>query len=201
MNFVLRSADASPFARKVRMCAAVAGLSDRIEIQNVVPNSDDDPIKQQNPLGKLPVLVLEDGRTIYDSPVICAFLDHVAGEGTLIPADPPARFADLRLEALADGILDAAILIVYEGRYRPDQEPYEPWLDFQRGKIVRALDALAAEPPAIEPVTVGTIGVACALGYLDFRKQVDWRASHPGLIPWLDEFAAKVPAYADTMPG
>ena len=201
MNFVLRSANASPFARKVRMCAAVAGLADSIQIQNVVPNSDDDPIKKQNPLGKLPVLVLEDGRTIYDSPVICEFLDHVAGEGTLIPTDPPARFADLRLEALADGILDAAILIVYEGRYRPDQEPYEPWLEFQRGKIVRALDALAADPPAIEPVTVGNISVACALGYLDFRKQVDWRASHPSLIPWLDDFAAKAPAYGETMPG
>lgn len=200
MTYSLRSADASPFARKVRIAAAVAGLDDRIALDNVTPNSDADPIKEQNPLGKLPVLVFEDGRTLYDSPVICEYLDLLAGPGTLIPAETEARMEALKLQALADGILDAAILIVYEGRYRPDQAPYAPWLDFQRGKIVRGLDALAADPPAQEPVTVGTITAACALGYLDFRKQVDWRASHPPLIPWLDAFAAKVPAYGETTP-
>ncbi len=199
-SYALRSANASPFARKVRIAAALAGLGDSLKLDNVVPGSDDDPINQQNPLGKLPVLLLEDGRTIYDSPVIVEYLDAVAGPGTLIPTETDARFDALRLQALGDGILDAAILIVYEGRYRPDQEPYEPWLAFQRGKIERGLAALAADLPSIDPVTVGTITVACALGYLDFRKQVDWRPKYPALVPWLDAFAEAVPAFEDTRP-
>jgi glutathione S-transferase len=96
--------------------------------------------------------------------------------------------------------MEASILIVYEGRYRPGQEPYAPWLEFQRGKIERALEALAAAPPAAAPATVGTIALACALGYLDYRKQVDWRPAYPALVPWLDAFAAAVPAFDETRP-
>ena len=161
--------------------------------------SPDDTIRAENPLGKIPALILEDGRVLYDSRVIIEYLDTVAS-GTLIPADTEARFEALTLASLADGILEAGILIVYEARFRPDREPYEPWLDYQRGKIERALNALAAQPPAIEPPTVASIGVACALGYLDFRKQIDWRPLHPGLSVWLDQFAAAVPVYNDTIP-
>jgi glutathione S-transferase len=197
---VLRSANASPFARKVRIAADVLGLIDKIEIRNVNTADPADPIVQQNPLGKLPVLVLDDGRAIYDSSVIVEYLDALAGGGKVIPAASDARFAALTLAALADGILEAAILIIYEGRYRPDQPPYQPWLDFQRGKIERALAAVAAKPPAQSAVTIGTIGLAAALGYLDFRKQVDWRAKYPVLIAWLDAFRAKVPAFDRTRP-
>lgn len=200
MTYTLRSANASPFARKVRIAAAVAGLGDQLELHNVVPNSDDDPIKKQNPLGKLPVLILDDGNSIFDSPVIAEYFDLAAGGGKLIPAALDDRMAALKLQALADGILDAAILLVYEGRYRPDQEPYEPWLDFQRGKIERALAALAGDPPPVEPVNIGTIAVACALGYLDFRKGFDWRPAFPALVPWLEDFAAAVPAFEETRP-
>ena len=97
-------------------------------------------------------------------------------------------------------MLDAGILIVYEGRFRIDQEPYGPWLDYQRGKIERSLSALASSPPEIEPVTIASIGVACALGYLDFRRQVDWRPLYSSLAEWLDAFAAAVPAYDETVP-
>jgi len=142
MAFTLRSAPASPFARKVRIGAHVVGLIDDIELQGG-PSGDDDVIYQQNPLGKIPVLVTADGRAIYDSPVILEYLDAITTPGSLIPTESGARFDALRLQALADGILDAAILIIYEGRYRPDQQPYEPWLDFQRGKIERTLDVLA----------------------------------------------------------
>ncbi|NQV54387.1 MAG: glutathione S-transferase family protein [Rhodospirillales bacterium] len=199
MSFILRSAGASPFARKVRIAAHVVGLIDDIELEGG-PSGDDDPIYQQNPLGKIPVLITEDGKAVYDSPVILEYLDTITLPGSLIPHGIDARFEALRLQALGDGILDAAILIVYEGRYRPEQEPYEPWLEFQRGKIERALGALAAQPPALSPVTVGNITIACALGYLDFRKQVDWRAKYPALIPWLDDFAAACPGYDETRP-
>jgi len=124
-----------------------------------------------------------------------------AGGGRIIPNEPRARFEALRLATLADGILDAAILILYEHRFRSDQTPYAPWLDYQRGKIERGLAALASAPPAIKPLTVAPIGLACALGYLDFRGQYDWRKACPGLIDWLNAFAAAVPAYAQTKPG
>jgi len=196
---ILRSATASPFARKVRMAADILGLADKIEIRNVNNADPSDPIVQQNPLGKLPVLILDDGRAIYDSAVIVEYLDSLAGGGKVIPASGGARFDALTLAALADGMMEAAILIIYESRYRPDQTPYKPWLDFQRDKIERALKALADKPPALA-VNIGTIALASALGYLDFRKQVDWRAKYPKLIPWLDEFRAKVPAFDRTKP-
>jgi glutathione S-transferase len=199
MAYTLRSAPASPFARKVRIGAHVTGLIDDIALESG-PSGEDDVIYKQNPLGKIPVLVIEDGTAIYDSRVIMEYLDTVTTPGSLIPTEPDKRLDALRLQSQADGILDAALLVIYEGRYRPDQEPYEPWLDFQRGKIERSLDVLAADPPPIEPITVGTITLACALGYLDFRKQVDWRARVPALIPWLDAFAAACPGYDETRP-
>ena len=200
MPMILRSAVASPYSRKVKIAAYHLGLDDKIETRLLNSTDPNDPIKEQNPLGKIPALVLETGRTIYDSRVIMEYLDTLAGGGKIIPTETDARFEALTTAALADGILDAAILIVYEGRYRPDQTPYAPWLDFQRGKIERALAALVAEPTALWPVTVGNIGVACALGYLDFRKQIDWRAKYPALIGWLDSFRAAVPAFDKTRP-
>ena len=106
----------------------------------------------------------------------------------------------LRDAAMADGILEAALLVTYEGRYRPDQTPYEPWLDFQRGKVGRGLAAMAANPPAAEPLTVAGIGLACALEYIDFREQYDWRPEFPALVAWLDAFNATHPAFAESKP-
>jgi glutathione S-transferase len=200
MGLTLRTVTPSPFGRKVRLAAAVLGMTDDIAIEAADTMDPEDSIRGQNPLGKIPALILDDGRVLYDSRVIIEYLDTLAGGGRVIPADADARFQALTTQALADGILDAGILIVYEGRYRPDLDPYQPWLDFQRGKIERALDALAAAPPPIEPVTVGAIGAACALGYLDFREQVDWRSRNPELIAWLDAFAAAVPAFDATRP-
>lgn len=196
----LRSTAPSPFARKVRIATEVLGLSDKIDIRPAALDDDEDTLRRQNPLGKIPTLILPDGRAIYDSRVIMEYLDDLAGGGRLIPSERQTRFEALTLAALADGILDAALLVLYEGRYRPDQVPYEPWLERQRGKIERALAALAAAPPALQPVTVGTIGVACALGYLDFRKAVAWRSAYPGLVAWLDAFAAATPAFDRTRP-
>ncbi len=200
MGMTLRTVGPSPFGRKVRLAAAVLGLTDDIAIEPADTMNPEDSIRGQNPLGKIPALVLDDGRVLYDSRVIIEYLDTIAGGGRVIPAEINARFEALCTAALADGILDAGILIVYEGRYRPDQEPHAGWLDHQRGKIERGLTTLEAAPPPLAPITVGAIGAACALGYLDFRKQVEWRADHPALVAWLDGFAAAVPAFDETRP-
>jgi glutathione S-transferase len=200
MTMTLRSLPPSPFGRKVKLAAAILGLSDQITVEPADSMDPEDSIRRQNPLGKIPALILEDGRVLYDSRVIIDYLDSLAGGGKLIPASGDARYDALTTGALADGMLDAGILIVYEGRYRPDDEPHQGWLDYQRGKIERGLAALSKAPPALEPITIGTIGVACALGYLDFRNQVDWRPKHPELVAWLDAFAAAVPAFAETRP-
>jgi len=200
MPMILRSAPASPFSRKVKIASYVLGLADKIETHILNSSDPKDPIRQQNPLAKIPTLVLENGTSIYDSRVILEYFDMLAGGGKIIPKETDARFAALTTAALADGIMDASLLVVYESRYRPDQTPHEGWLNLQRGKIERALAELAANLPATSSINVGNIGLACALGYLDLRKQVDWRAKYPALIGWLDAFRAACPYFDKTKP-
>jgi glutathione S-transferase len=197
-SMILRSAQTSPFARMVSLAASILGLSDRI---TTVPTdtSTDEEIKIQNPLAKIPTLVLDDGRTLFDSRVILEYLDHIAGGGRILPREPEARFAALRLQALCNGIMDASILRVYEARYRPEEIRHQPWLDMQAGKVTRAMAALEAEPQTLDAMpNVGQIALACALGYQDLRFKGEWRATHPKLVAWLDRFAAAVPAFAAT---
>jgi glutathione S-transferase len=198
---ILRTSPPSPFGRKINIATAVLGLSDRIKIERADTIDPADPVRRQNPLGKIPVLLLEDGTALYDSRVILEYLDHLAGGGRIIPADPEARFAALRLQALADGVLDAAILQVYEGRWRAIASHEPKWMAHQADKVSRALTTLEADPPGLDPVPhVGQIATACALGYLDFRFDRTWRGAHPRLAAWLDSFAGKIPAYAATQP-
>jgi glutathione S-transferase len=198
----LRFSPSSPFVRKIRIAASVLGLEKDIKAEPAETTSPSDTVRQQNPLGKIPTLVLEDGSTLFDSRVILEYLDHRAGGGRIIPKDASARFAALRLQALADGILDASILQVYEGRFRPAERHEPKWVEHQAGKVARGLAALEAAPPGLgSPPDVGQITVACALGYRDFRFGEGWRKDHPRLVAWLDGFAAKVPAYAATKPG
>ena len=128
-NFVLRSTLTSPFGRKVRIAVDVLGLSDRVTLEPADTLDENDTLRLQNPLGKMPCLLLADGTSIYDSGVIIEFLQDVAGTDRLLPARGPERFKTLTLARLADGITDAAILIVYDGRFRPGQPPSERWLD------------------------------------------------------------------------
>ena len=196
---ILRSTPPSPFGRKVKLAASVLGLSGDIKVEPADPNDANDSIRQQNPLGKIPTLVLEDGTTLFDSRVIVEYLDHRAGGGKIIPQEPKARFAALRLQALADGMTDAQILLLYEGRFRPPEHHVKKWLDYQADKIKRGLTALEADPPSLDPLpNVGQIALACFLGHRDLRFAGDWRAAHPKLVAWLDRFAAKVPAFAET---
>ncbi len=195
---ILRSSPPSPFGRKIRIAIAVLGLEHAVTIEPADPTDPSDSVRRQNPLGKIPVLVTDDGMALYDSRVILEYLDHRAG-GRIIPPDPAARFPALRLQALADGIMDAAILQVYEGRWRAAEHHEAKWIEHQSGKIARALATLEDEPPGLDATPhVGQIAAACALGYLDLRFQGRWRAGHPGLVAWLDRFAAAVPAFGAT---
>jgi glutathione S-transferase len=194
---VLRSSPASPFGRKVKIAAAILGLSDRIEIVFADTIDPDEKLLQQNPLGKIPTLILEDGRTIYDSRVILEYLDMQAGGGKIIP-DGEARFAALTLQALADGIMDAALLQIYEQRFREPDMRSAKWTGRHADKIARALAVVEREPPPEAARDVGAIALACALGYLDLRLGGAWRSDHPRLIGWLDGFSAGVPAFEAT---
>jgi glutathione S-transferase len=193
----LRSSSASPFVRKIRIGAAVLGLADRIEIVPADTSDHNDNLRTQNPLGKIPTLMLEDGRALYDSAVILEYFDSLAGGDKLIPSGD-ARFHVLTRAALADGIAEAAILKIYEQRWREEGARSARWVDHQTGKIGRGLAALEADPPQRDKVDVAAIAISCSLGYLDLRFGGGWRAEHPALVAWLDAFAAKVPAFEAT---
>lgn len=198
---ILRSTAASPFVRKVRIAIKLLGLDDRIEVREADLNDPADSIRTQNPLGKIPALVLDDGTTLYDSRVILEYLDHLAGGGRIIPREWTARLEALRLQALCDGILDACVLLVYENRYRPDNKRVQDWVDRQAGKVKRGLDALEAAPPMLTATPdVGQIALACVLGYRDLRFGDSWRKEYPRLLAWHDKFAVQVPAFAATKP-
>jgi glutathione S-transferase len=199
-NFVLRSTPTSPFGRKARIAAEVLGLSSRITLVPADPLDANDTLRAQNPLGKMPCLLTADGTAIYDSGVIIEFLQTVAGGEQLLPAQGLARIKALTLARLADGITEAAILVVYETRFRDPGMQSDRWLAHQRGKIMRALDAFEATPPDPAKIDIVSIGLSCALGYLDWRRPVDWRPTHPNLAAWLKTFAANEPAFERTRP-
>jgi glutathione S-transferase len=194
----LRSSPASPFGRKVKIAASILGLMDRITIVDADTNDAADPLRRQNPLGKIPTLILESGETVYDSRVILEYLDHRVGGGKIIPAGE-ARFPALRQQALADGIMDAAILQIYEMRWRSEDRREPKWVEHQAGKVTRALGYAEAHHATIsQGQDVGTIALACALGYLDLRFEGRWRNDYPKLVTWLDAFSAAVPAFEKT---
>ena len=194
---ILRTSPPSPFGRKVIIAASVLGLAGDITIAKADPSDPGDTLRGQNPVGKIPILILEDGATLFDSRVILEYLDHRAGGGKIIPAEPKGRFAALRLQALADGVTDASLLVLYEGRFRPTERHEPKWLDYQNDKIKRGFAVLEAAPPPIDP-HIGQIALACLLGHRDLRFKGAWRADHPKLVAWLDHFAAQVPAFNTT---
>ena len=198
---ILRSSPSSPFGRKVRIAIALLGFDKDVKIEAADTTDANDSVRLQNPLGKIPVLLAEDGNAYYDSRVILEYLDTRAGGGKIVPRDAVARLAALRLQALCDGILDASILTVYESRWRKPETHEAKWLEHQAGKVTRGLATLEASPPPLEATpNIGQITLACVLGYRDFRFTGSWRGAHPKLVAWLDDFAARVPAFAATKP-
>lgn len=197
---ILRSSATSPFGRKIKIVAALLGLKDRISVVMAETLNPADSIRSQNPLGKIPALILEDGTVLFDSRVIAEYLDFIAGGDRIIPP-APARFETLRLQALAEGVTEAALLRVYEGRFRSVETHNQSWLDHQTGKIERGLAALEAGAlPTIGPTPdIGAIALACTLGYLDLRV-AGWRTDHHRLAAWVDAFEQAVPAFTETRP-
>lgn len=193
----------TPFGRKVMVLILESGLADRVQVQTVAGSPLDPgtmPL-DQNPLGKIPALLPDDGGpAIYDSRVICRYLDQVSGAG-LYPADA-GLWPVLTLEATADGMLEAALLMVYEARLRPEGLRFGPWVEGQWSKIARALDAIETRPmPLLEgTLTMAHVAVAVALGYLDFRHaDRNWRQDRPRLAAWEKGFSTR-PAMVATRP-
>ena len=192
----------SPYGRKVKLTLAMKGLKDKAQVITVDTNIPANPeITVANPLAKIPALVLDSGECIYDSAVICEYLDSLTPWPVLFPKSGPERWKTLTMGSLCDGILDAALLLVYEKRFRPEEKWHEPWLERQRTKIDRSLDLLEQGPPAWGPSPdYGHLTLAAALGYLDFRHEGRWRAGRPKLVAWVDQFAKAVPSFEETRP-
>lgn len=187
----------SPYVRKVMVTAIETGLEGRIEKFVTAAGPDEATLGKANPLGKVPALVLDDGDVLYDSPVICEYLDSLHAGAAVFPAKGPDRWAALRRQALADGILDAAILRRME-EMRPAEQRSADAAAKQWRKVTRALDALEAEATAgqlADPTgkqTIGDIAAACALGYLDLRFATeDWRPTRSALAAWFAAMAKR----------
>lgn len=189
----------SPYSRKARVTVLEKGLAGRVEEVVVSPMEDPAVLLEANPLGKVPALRLDDGRSLYDSWVICEYLDSLAPTPRLIP-DGPARFDVLRRAALADGVLDAAVTARME-LLRPEDKRWTPWTDRQRRAIGRGLAVMEQDVAALgAELTLAHIEFAVALEYLDFRlPDVVWRDTHPALAAWLAEFSQR-PSMQATRP-
>lgn len=192
----------SPYARKVRIVLA----EKKIEFELVIdlPWNADSVVPQYNPLGKVPVLLLDDESVLYDSRVIAEYLDNVTPNNRLIPASGRERINVKRWEALGDGLLDAAVAALLESR-RPKGERSSGWMERQRGKITLALAAMSAdlgEQPWCHggSFSLADIAVGCALGYLDFRfADIHWRETHANLALLVDKLSQR-PSFVETVP-
>ena len=192
----------SPYVRKCMVLLHETGMLDQVALiaATGTPVDTGSMPLAQNPLGKIPALERDDGPALYDSRVICQYLDSMSGH-RLYPA-APRLWDTLTVEATGDGITDAAILMVYEARVRPEDKRYVPWVDGQWGKIDRALDALESRwiSHLTGPLDMGQISVACALAYVDFRHNArGWRQGRPDLTAWYETFA-KRPSMLATNP-
>ena len=167
----------------------------------VTPVNRNNDIARDNPLVKIPTLVLDDGSSLYDSPVICEYLDHLSGAPRFFPAAGPARWTALRRQALCDGLMDAAILLRYEQALRPEALRWPEWIAGQTAKVTGALDALEGEVGSFgTDFDIGHIACACALGYLDLRfGQMGWRTGRARLATWFETVSQR-PSLAATLP-
>jgi len=195
---------ASPFARKARILVRETGLAGRVEEAETVvsPIAANETLARDNPLVKIPALVTDSGETLFDSRVICEYLDTLHTGRKFFPASGPQRFTSLRRQSLTDGILDAAVLCRYETAVRPEALRWKEWIEGQKRKIFGGLAVLEAETAAWgDEFAIGQVGAACVLGYLDFRfADWDWRGGHPQLKGWFERVSAR-PSISTTKPG
>ena len=195
----LRVSSASPYVRKVLIFAIEAGLDRQIQHIPTLAWSPDTDLPKDNPLGKVPTLVLDTGEAVYDSQVICEYLNGLPGAVQLIPAGA-ARIEQLRLHALGNGILDASVAARIETAIRPPEYQWQGWIDRQTAAIERSLDELEKQCPTWgDQFLLGQIAVITALGYVDFRMALNWRDSRPALAAW-DAKTAQRPSVLATIP-
>jgi glutathione S-transferase len=193
----------SPYVRKVRIVMAEKRIDSQFDIEDVW--SPDSKIQESNPLGKVPCLIMEDGGAVFDSRVIVEYLDTMTPVAKLIPATGRERVEVRTWEALADGLLDAAIAVRLEQTQRPPEQQSQKWVDRQMGKVDAALDAMANGLESKNwchnnAYSLADIAVGCALGYLDLRfPQIDWRGRHPGLAKLYAKLSARQ-SFVDTAP-
>ena len=192
----------SPYARKVLVMAHETGLASRLHVihQETSPTLRNDLVFATNPLGKVPALILDEGVTLFDSSVICEFLDGLHAGPPLIPADGPERWRVLRLQALAQGLCDAGIALRWETERRPVQTRWSPMADGQTQKLLAAYDFVERE--ALDgPLDVGQIALATALDWLEFRALPDFRAGRLKLTAWFEAFTRRPSMTATTYRG
>ena len=191
----------SPFARKVAVLLHETGLVGRVPFETVDGWAEPTALTADNPLSMVPTLVLDDGSSLYDSPVICEYLDRQHAGTPMIPADGTPRWQVLREQALADGVLDCALAVFVELAKRPQDKCWDGWLDLKRRAIRRSLDRWEQEVDQLAGrVDLGTISIAVALGYLDLRGAVgEWRDRRPRLAAWFGGFAQR-PSMRATAP-
>ncbi len=194
----------TPFARKVRAAAIELGLGDRLQLEyvQVAPGKPNrDYAKAHNPLRKIPALVTAEGMTIFDSTVICEYLDAMAGGGGIVPREGNARWRVLTNHALAQGICEAAVLVRYETWLRPEAYRWSEWTEDQWDKAGAGIEWFEQHAAELEgPVNLAHIALGCALGYIDFRTpEHDWRTRNPTVAAWFETLAQR-PSFAQTRP-
>ena len=191
----------SPYARKVLVTAAEKGLSERLDLHLCNPHEKDPQLLAVNPMSRVPTLLMDDGEPLFDSPVICEWLDGLADRPRLIPQEGPRRWAVLLGQALADGMLDDAVAIVME-RKRPEHQQSPEQNAARATALLRCIKLLESEGSWSEgPLSMAHIGIGCALGYLDFRlPELEWRRDHPMVADWFAIFSER-PSMLMTKPG
>lgn len=189
---------ASPYGAKARMAVRLVGYpADSVQTDTWNP---DDAFLRSNPLGKIPVLVTAEGRSIHDSRVITRYLDRLH-PGSLFPEEPDDRLAAEELESLADGICDCLQAIMSERRFRPEDKMHAPWTDRQWSKVERALDSLEACPPSFDRgLHAGHLALRSMFGYLHVRFQGQWETGREGLVAWVEHFDVRFPHLAELLP-
>ena len=199
---LLRHSHTSPYVRKVVLVLHETGLIERVRFESVDGWAEPAHLTNDNPLSMVPTLVLGDGSSLYDSPVICEYLDGLHEGPRMLPQEGPERWQVLREQALADGIIDCAILVMMEQVKRPSELRWDWWLQLKQRAILRSLAHFEGQADAYAGrVDLGVIAIAAALGYLDLRNGVgDWRREHPSLAAWFNAFSARPSMIASAPP-
>ena len=200
----LRYSPTSPYVRKVSITAIEAGLADKIENVATDPWSAETDLGQSNPIGKVPCLVTDTGDPIYDSPVICEYLDSLNGGPKMFPEDTDTRFKALTLAAAGDGMLDAGVLLLIETMRRPEELRWDWWTERQTTVVNRCMDVSDAAADGMAttdgPITIAEIAIGAGLGWIDLRfPNLGWRKDRPALADWFDKISER-PSFEQTVP-